>query len=246
VQSMDDRYLKFLGRSHDAAMARGAYHILRGAGFDNINLDLMYAFPGETVDGLEKDVRSISLLGSEHVSLYTLTIEPNSRFYATQMKLDDDDKLAEQYLLIARILNEYGFKQYEVSNFSKSRSLQSTHNKNYWQGKSYFGLGVGAHGFTGRRRYWNTSRLQDYFERISQGQDLVEGFEDLSDEQIVMEKVLFGLRMNEGIAWGLLPIAKRGLVEAWIGDGFLRLEAGRLSATDRGRLILDELSTRLI
>ena len=66
-------------------------------------------------------MRAIALLGSEHLSLYTLTIEPNSRFHAAQMKLDDDEKLAEQYLLIARILNEYGFKQYEVSNFSKAR-----------------------------------------------------------------------------------------------------------------------------
>ena len=106
----------------------------------------------------------LQLLGSEHLSLYTLTIEPNSRFYATQMKLDDDEKLAEHYLMIARILDEYGFKQYEVSNFAKP-GFESKHNKNYWLGEPYIGLGVGAHGFTGRRRYWNTSRLQDYLER---------------------------------------------------------------------------------
>ena len=100
-----------------------AYRILREAGFVNINLDLMYAFPGQTKEELEEDVRAIALLGSEHLSLYTLTIEPNSRFYAAQMKLDDDEKLAEHYLLIARILNEYGFKQYEVSNFSRTPDL---------------------------------------------------------------------------------------------------------------------------
>src|SRR5580698_3327762 len=86
VQSMDDRYLKFLGRGHDASMARGAYHLLREAGFTNINLDLMYAFPGETNEELKEDVRAIFSLGPEHVSLYTLTIEPNSRFHAIQMK----------------------------------------------------------------------------------------------------------------------------------------------------------------
>ena len=96
---------------------------------------------------MEEDVRAIALLGSEHLSLYTLTIEPNSRFYAAQMKLDDDEKLAEHYLLIARILDEYGFKQYEVSNFSKP-GFESMHNRNYWLGGPYIGLGVGAHGFT--------------------------------------------------------------------------------------------------
>ena len=95
-----------------------AYRILREAGFTNINLDLMYAFPNQTKEELEEDVRGIAMLASEHLSLYTLTVEPNSRFHAAQMKLDDDGKLAGHYLLIARILDEYGFKQYEVSNFS--------------------------------------------------------------------------------------------------------------------------------
>ena len=246
VQSMNDRHLKFLGRGHDSRMARGAYHVLRDAGFANINLDLMYAFPGETKEELENDVRAICELGSEHLSLYTLTIEPNSRFYATQMKLDDDEKLAEYYLTIARILNEYGFNQYEVSNFSKTFEFESKHNKNYWLGSSYLGLGVGAHGFTGQRRHWNTSNLQDYIKKASNGEPAVDGFEDLTDHQLSMEKILFGLRMNEGIPWELVPLTKRDQIQEWIKDGFLSFEDQRLKTTDRGRLILDELSVRLI
>ena len=252
AQSMNDRYLKFLGRGHDASMVRDAYRILREEGIMNINLDLMYAFPGETKEELEEEVRAISLLGSEHLSLYTLTIEPNSRFYAAQMKLDDDEKLAEQYLLTVRILNEYGFKQYEVSNFARAPRIESTHNRNYWLGGPYIGLGVGAHGFTGRRRYWNTSNLQEYIQRTGSGEqgigplDVIEGYEDLTDVQLSMEKVLFGLRMNEGISWDLVPSAKVGLIQTWIKDGFLLLENGNLKTTDRGRLVLDELSARLI
>jgi len=245
VQTMDDRYLKFLGRGHDASMAQKAYGILREADFANINLDLMYAFPGQTPEELETDVRAISLLDSEHLSLYTLTIEPNSRFYATQMKLDDDEKLARQYLLIARVLIEYGFKQYEVSNFSRP-GFQSVHNTNYWLGNEYIGLGVGAHGFTGRRRYWNTSNLQDYIKRAGGGGQVIEGFEDLTDLQLIMEKVLFGLRMNAGISWDLIPSAKKDQIQEWIKDGFLLHEQGNLKTTDRGRLVLDELSSRLI
>jgi len=245
VQSMDDRYLKFLGRTHDASMARGAYQILREAGFVNINLDLMYAFPGQTKEELQADVQTIARMGPEHLSLYTLTIEPNSRFYAVQMKLDDDEKLARHYLLIARILNEYGFKQYEVSNFSKS-GFESRHNRNYWLGLPYLGVGVGAHGFDGRRRYWNTSNFQDYMQRALRAEPVIEGFEDLSDTQRIMEKVLFGLRMNEGVPWDLVPSAKQEQIQTWVRDGFLLHENGNLKTTDRGRLVLDELSARLI
>jgi len=246
VQSMNDRHLKFLGRAHDAPLARDAYRILREEGFVNINLDLMYAFPQETREELEEDVRNIALLGSEHLSLYTLAIEPNSRFHTARMKLDDDESQAEQYLLVARILNEYGFNQYEISNFSKSTRFESTHNKNYWRCYPYLGFGMGAHGFTGRRRYWNTSRLQEYLERMTHGKDAVEGFEDLTDDQLIMEKVLFGLRMHEGVPWDLVPLNRYKLIQTWIKEGFLLLEKQKLRTTDRGRLVLDELSARLI
>ena len=243
VQSMNGRYLKFLGRGHDAAKAVEAYHILREEGFGNINLDLMYAFPGQTEEELREDARAVALLGSEHLSLYTLTIEPDSRFHAVQMKLDDDEKLAGHYVLITRILNEFGFDQYEISNFSKP-GFESAHNKNYWLGGSYIGLGVGAHGFDGRRRYWNTSHLQDYIGRAASGKGM--GHEDLTDTQLSMEKVLFGLRMNEGIPWSLVPSVKHGQIQTWINDGFLLFENGHLKTTDRGRLVLDALSARLI
>lgn len=245
VQSLNDRCLKFLGRGHDASVARGAYRILRETGFTNINMDLMYAFPGQTKEELEEDVRAIAQLDSEHLSLYTLTIEPNSRFYAKQMKLDDDEKLADHYLLIARVLNEYGFKQYEVSNFSRP-GFGSVHNRNYWLGVPYIGLGVGAHGFTGHRRYWNTPRLQDYLERVAQQKSAVEGYEDLTDRQLNMERILFGLRMNEGITWDIVPFSKHRQLQMWIKDGFFLIEKGVLKTTDRGRLVLDELSARLI
>jgi len=245
LQSMNDRFLKFLGRNHDVAMAQEAYESLRSAGFENINLDLMYAFPGQTTQELEEDVRSICSMGSQHLSLYSLTIEPNSRFFASQVKLDQDEKLAEHYLLIAHLSEEYGFKQYEVSNFSKS-GFESAHNKNYWLGGPYLGLGLGAHGFDGKRRSWNVPRLQDYLERINQEKSVVEDFEDLSHEQLAMEKVLFGLRMNEGIACELIPATRHQKIDEFVAQGFLCKDQGMLKVTNQGRLVLDELSSRLI
>lgn len=244
VQSLNDRYLKFLGRAHNAVRAIEAVSILREAGFTNINLDLMYAFPGQTVPELEDDVRSISVQKSEHLSLYTLTIEPNSRFYATQMKLDDDDKLADQYLSVVRILDEYGFKQYEVSNFAKS-GFESAHNINYWQCGPYIGLGMGAHGFLDDRRYWNTANLQQYLQKAGK-QTVIEGYEDLNVDTKDAEKLVFGLRMNQGVPWEQVGTSKHKDIQPLIEAGFLVLENGFLKTTQQGRLVLDELSSRLI
>lgn len=250
VQSMNGRYLKFLGRGHDADCARQAYATLREAGLSNINLDLMYVFPGQTRQELEDDVHAICRMNSEHLSLYTLTIESRSKFYAAGVKLDDEEKLAEHYLLTGRILGEYGFKQYEVSNFCKP-GFESTHNTSYWLGAPYIGVGMGAHGFTGRRRWWNTDNLQDYLGRAAKAQgeeglDAVDGYEDLTDQQLAMEKVLFGLRMNKGIDWALVPKNKHSQLRLWVDQGFLSLHDHRLKTTEQGRLILDELSARLI
>jgi len=244
VQSTHDRYLKFLGRAHDAKGAKGAYAVLREAGFTNINLDLMYAFPGQTQQELEDDVNAIARYTSEHLSLYTLTIEPRSRFYTTQMKLDDDEKLAGHYLLIARILEAYGFKQYEVSNFAHP-GFESAHNINYWQCGSYIGLGVGAHGFLEGRRYWNTSHLQTYLQKAL-GQTAIEGYEDLSADTIDTEKLIFGLRMNKGVLWEQVASSKHKAIGFLIEGGFLVIEDGFLKTTQRGRLVLDELSSRLV
>jgi len=241
VQSFNDRYLKFLGRKHDAHQARTTFDILRRAGFGNINLDLMYAFPAQTKQELEDDVRAIASLGSEHLSLYTLTIESNSRFYAQALKLDDEQKIAEDYQMVIRFLHEYGFYQYEISNFSK-KGFQSRHNKNYWLGKEYIGLGVGAHGFMGNRRYWNTDKLQEYLHKT----DAIAGFEDLDERTLIMEKVLFGLRMNEGIDSSLVPQDKREKVDDYIREGFLMENQGILKVTAKGQLVLDELSVHLI
>lgn len=253
VQTFDDRYLKFLGRNHDHSAALKSYEAAREGGFENINMDLMFGFPGQTSDELGRDVRTLASLQTEHVSLYNLTIEENSRFHARQLKLDDDDHLANQYVLICDLLGGFDFHQYEVSNFSKE-GRQSLHNTNYWNGTEYIGLGMGAHGFLNNRRYWNVSKLQEYLVRMNTSQDAVEGFEDLSPETRLIERVLFGLRKNEGICLAeietdlgvRLDEQRRSRLEEFIGQGFLIREKDRIKTSMQGRLVLDELSGRLI
>lgn len=241
IQSLNDHYLKFLGRRHSAAQARTAYALLRDKGFDNINVDFMYAFPSQTTEELHTDLAVMSSLGSEHLSLYTLTIEPPSRFHIQAVKLDEEEKIARHYQEAVAILKEYDFQQYEISNFAKE-GFQSRHNKNYWQGGEYIGLGMGAHGFIDNRRYWNVSKFHEYLH----GTDAVAGFEELPHEARTMEKVLFGLRMNDGVDMGLIPRNKMTLIDHFLKQGFLTIENLRLKATAQGRLVLDELSSRLI
>ncbi len=253
MQTFDERYLKFLGRNHGRDLALEAYDHARQGGFKNINVDLMFGFPGQTSDELTADVRTLASLQSEHVSLYNLTIEEKSRFYAQQLKLDDEEHLAQQYVLICELLEGFGFHQYEVSNFCRG-NYESRHNTNYWNGSQYVGLGIGAHGFLNNRRYWNVTKLQDYLFRMKTSQDAVEGLEDLAPETRLMERILFGLRKNEGICikeieddLGIqLDEQRTSKIEEFIADGFLIRKKNRILATMKGRLVLDELSSRLI
>ncbi len=253
VQSLSDRYLKFLGRNHDRNGALRAYDHARKAGFDNINLDLMFDFPEQTSDELTQDVQAMTALESEHVSLYSLTIEENSRFFAKQLKLDDEERLAAHYVLICELLEKAGVCQYEVSNFCSDRRA-SQHNMNYWNGGSYIGLGVGAHGYLDHRRFWNVSRLQDYFSGVDASGEAVEGFENLTPQTRLMERVLFGLRMNDGIclqdieqsAGVTLTVERSKMIDDFVNDGFFVREGTRIKTSMKGRLVLDELSSRLI
>lgn len=253
VQSFNDAYLKFLGRGHDATLARKTYGILREAGFNNINIDLMYGFPGQTKEQLQEDLNEVIALNSEHVSIYTLTIEPNSRFYAKQMKLDSDEKLAEDYVIVADALEQAGLKQYEVSNFSKP-GFESQHNKGYWQGVEYIGLGMGAHSFLDGNRSWNVDKLNPYIEKINAQGQAVDDREVLSKKTLLHERLIFGLRMNQGIdlceledefqmAFGR-EIQEE--IKMLINQGFLSAERNKIKTTLKGRLVLDEIATRLI
>ena len=253
IQTFDERYLKFLGRNHGRDLALKAYGHARQGGFKNINVDLMFGFPGQTSDELALDVGTLASLQSEHVSLYSLTIEEKSRFYAQQLKLDDQEHLARQYVLICGLLEKSGFNQYEVSNFSRPE-YQSVHNSNYWNGSQYVGLGIGAHGFLNNRRYWNVTKLQEYLSCMKASGDAVEGFEDLAPETRLMERILFGLRKNEGIYIkeieediGIeLDEQRASKIEEFIADGFLIRKKDRIMTTMKGRLVLDELSGKLI
>ncbi|MBI5415340.1 MAG: coproporphyrinogen III oxidase family protein, partial [Candidatus Omnitrophica bacterium] len=271
IQSLDDRYLAYLGRNHDADKARQAYRMVRGAGsapqnpagkgaadlsprgFTNVNVDLMFSFPGQTLEEIKADVAGLTALGSEHISLYMLNLEEHSRFYARKVRLPDDDLQAGQYGMVAAELERAGYGQYEISNFARP-GKESRHNLNYWQGGEYIGLGVGAHSYLDGKLSWNVDRLNIYIDRVGRGEPAVAGFRQLDGRERFKQALLIGLRMNRGVeVEGLqrlldscLTAEEQGKIEQFIRHGFFVREDGYLKATDKGRLVLDELCSQLI
>lgn len=253
VQSLNDRYLQFLGRAHNADEARIAFETLRKAGFDNINLDLMYSFPGQTNEEMREDAQGMAGFGSEHLSLYTLTIEEGSRFYKRNFSWQDGFSQAEQYTLMTHTLEDLGFHQYEISNFAKP-GRESGHNRVYWQADNYIGLGVGAHSHKDGQRYWNVPNLMEYIHRLKENRNPLQGKEKLEPRTQFKEALLFGLRMNQGVDVGQLQERfqcaltpdEHEIFEDMVAEGFLHRDNFSLTTTAKGRLVLDELAARLI
>ncbi|HBR14425.1 MAG TPA: coproporphyrinogen III oxidase [Candidatus Omnitrophica bacterium] len=253
VQTLNEKYLTYLGRNHNRQKALEAFDGTREAGFKNINVDMMFGFADQTSDELRKDLEEITRFNSEHISVYSLSVEENSRFYAKKISLPDDPIQTDQCLLVMKTLEEKGFAQYEISNFSKPGKM-SQHNRNYWTGGEYIGLGVGAHSHIHGKRFWNVPRLNKYMAHIQEKGSAVESFELLTGEQRMIETLLFGLRMNAGVDlnkleqrfhWSL-DGERRRRVNAFVQEGLLVWDGAVLKTTQQGRLLLDELCARLI
>ncbi len=252
AQSFDGRYLSCLGRRHGAVENYNAFQVLREAGFDNINVDLMFGFPGQTIEELDQDIDAVLSLGSEHLSIYALSVDPRSLFSVRRVKVSDEAQ-AFGYRHVCARLAAAGFKQYEISNFARP-GFESIHNLNYWQGGEYLGLGMGAHGHMDGERYWNADTLPKYLEMMRAQGHAVAGRETLLPGAKMMETFLFGLRMNAGVDMAVLEkqfgvvFAQEKLdeLENLIEAGFLVEQDTRICATEKGRLVLDEISARLI
>ena len=253
IQTFHEPSLKMLGRVHTVEKAKEAYDKVRQAGADNVSIDVMFCFPHQTKNHLQNDLTQATALNPDHISLYALTVEPMSRFFAQGVKLPEEGIQAEYYETVRCYLTSHGYEQYEISNFAK-RDKASQHNMNYWQGGEYIGLGVGAHSFYKKRRFWNEDRLAKYLASVSNGKKPEAGSERLNDNQLARELVLFGLRMNSGVdvneiqdrfqvSFGQPWLDK---VDGFIKDQFLERNKSFVCTTDKGRLVLDELCSRLV
>ena len=245
VQSFDDAALAWMHRTHDSRRVISAAATLGDGGIENWSLDLIFALPAALGRNWSRDLESAIALAPPHISLYGLTVEPHTpiaRWRDRGATVEGSEDAYEiEYLEAHRALSTAGYAHYEVSNFARP-GRWSRHNRGYWSGASYVGLGPAAHGFDGAVRRWNEREYSAWLRLVRGGTDPVSGGELLTDENRLSEEVYLGLRTENG-----LPIraTEREAVQPWVAAGWARLDADRLRLTVTGWLRLDALATSL-
>lgn len=256
IQSFNDQQLQKIGRVHDSQQACLAIERAQQAGFDNINLDLMYALPGQTLQGAVDDVQQAIAFETTHLSHYQLTLEPNTLFASQPPRLPDDDLSYEMQTQCQQLLSDEGFHHYEVSAYAK-KGKQCAHNLNYWQFGDYLGIGAGAHGKISDAsqqsitRRWKLKHPQSYMDSLltkSALSAMIGGEDKLSRQDIGFEFMLNVSRLTGGFDSELfykqtgLPITQieKGLKRA-VELGLIEWNLHHIQPTKRGLQYLNEL-----
>ena len=199
LQSPQDRELKILGRIHNYEQFLETYQEARTVGFDNINIDLMSAIPDQTYEDWVKNLRTAAELEPEHISAYSLIVEEGTPFAARKLNLPDEDTEYNMYEATAQILKEYGFEQYEISNYAR-KGRKCRHNVGYWTRQDYLGFGLGASSLYEKERFANTADMKKYLENSKNPEKIREKEPSLTREDEMAEFMFLGLRMTRGIA----------------------------------------------
>ena len=202
VQSFNDSELRFLTRIHSAADAKQAVHLARESGFENIGIDLIFGIPGQTATSWRTSLDAAIGSRAEHISLYGLTYETNTPLWrleqARKVKKCDESLERDMLLLGIEVLENAGYEQYEISNFSLP-GRRSRHNSAYWLGAPYLGLGPSAHSYDGLKRWWNVDDIHTYSKMLKKDQLPIAGSEKLDLTIKLHELILLGLRRVEGV-----------------------------------------------
>ena len=253
LQSANDDELKLLGRIHDYQTFVDNYNLARKLGFDNINVDLISAIPGGSIEKFKESLLKVVELNPEHISVYSLIIEEGTPFYINYgeggpleytLISEDDDR--EIYHLNNSLLAEAGYNQYEISNYSKV-GKECQHNIGYWIRKNYIGFGLGASSLYDNVRYKNTSDMNEYLisktEIVSCGYMIRKEVENLVDNEIISEYLYLGLRMNKGV--NLKEVSKyvgqdvyeifKTWIEMCVQDGLLINNDNIIRLTNKGQ-----------
>lgn len=203
-QSFDDLLLKKLGRIHTVREIIESYYMAREAGFKNINIDIMYALPEQSLKNLKTTLKKAVKLKPEHVSIYGLTINPGTKYYYDYqnnlLKLPSEDEEYDMFKWIINFLKQNNYEQYEISNFALP-SKRSVHNQIYWKNQEYLGIGAGAYSYLKGYRYGNIKKPVRYISKISEGKLPIDEGERLSLKKRMAETIILGLRTKEGIGF---------------------------------------------
>lgn len=199
LQSTDAEELKLLGRIHSYEEFLKSYEWAREAGFSNINIDLMFAIPGQTGEAWRQHLYQVAELNPEHISAYSLIIEEGTPFAEQNLDLPDEDTEYQMYEDTAEILERYGYRQYEISNYAK-QGYMCRHNAGYWQRLEYLGFGLGASSLYGGMRFSNTHQMREYLKESRNPDQIRKDVTVLSRNEQIEEFMFLGLRMTEGIS----------------------------------------------
>ncbi|MEA3411444.1 MAG: radical SAM family heme chaperone HemW [Pseudomonadota bacterium] len=257
IQTFDDDALLRIGRIHTAAEAIRAAEGARAAGFNNINLDIMFGLPGQDRKSALADVATAISLAPDHISRYQLTIEPDTAFHVRPPRLPADDSIWNMQVSGQRMLMHRGYTHYEVSAFAVP-GRQCRHNRNYWEFGDYIGIGAGAHGKLTRpdqlsiTRTGNTRRPRAWMEQVSNRRQAGTTSRVVC-EDLPFEFMLNALRLEEGFEYELFE-ERTGLprdaisprVRTAENDGLLRIEGGRIVPTELGGRFLNDLMARFL
>jgi putative oxygen-independent coproporphyrinogen III oxidase len=249
AQSFAPHVLRTLERGHTPDRPLQAVEEARAGGIAQVSLDLIFGTPGETAEDWRRTLSTVLTAGTDHVSAYALTLHANTPFGRRvrrgELAAPDDDVARDRFEVAGEMLGAGGFEHYELSNWALGPHRRSAHNVLYWRHGDYLGVGVGAHGHLSGRRWWSTRSTERYLEAIESGASPVAGDEVLDDTERGVERLLLGLRLQEGLhPFDVPPIQPLALEEA-MAAGLVSTSCGRLQCTEEGWFLLDEAVTRL-
>jgi len=243
VQSWDDKLLNLLGREHNAQQAEESFRILRDAGFININVDLMFGLPGQIIDQWRATLETTIALQPEHISTYCLTYEEDTEFFVRHARGEfrqDEDADAEFFEMTMAILEKAGYQQYEISNYARP-GFESAHNRAYWLGKDYLGIGPSAVSTIGMYRWQNVCDYRVYIDRVLCGESPRESSENLTDQMKRTERIALSLRTRNGVSAMELKDFSAETNEL-LALGLLRQSNGNLVLTRTGKALADSIA----
>ena len=253
MQSARPHVLQLLDRRHTPGRPEACVAEARAAGFEHINLDLIYGTPGESDDDWRASLEAALGAEPDHVSAYALIVEEGTKL-ATRIRrgeipMTDDDVHADRYLIAEDLLSAAGLHWYEVSNWARTPEARCRHNELYWTGADWWGAGPGAHSHVGGVRWWNVKHPAAYAQALAESRTPAHGRERLADEDRRVERILLELRLSDGCPLELLHEAGRKAADRALDDGLLDpgpYAVGRAVLTLRGRLLADAVVRDLV
>lgn len=253
MQSARPHVLRVLDRRHTPGRPELCVAEARAAGFEHVNLDLIYGTPGESDDDWRASLDAAIGAGPDHVSAYALIVEEGTqlarRIRRGEVPMTDDDVHADRYLIAEERLAAAGYDWYEVSNWATSRAARCRHNELYWTGADWWGAGPGAHSHVGGVRWWNVKHPAAYAAALAEGRSPGAGREVLAAEDRRVERILLELRLSDGCPLDVLAPAGAEAAERAVRDGLLEpgpYREGRAVLTLRGRLLADAVVRDLV